>query len=62
MEERKYYEENPMAFLSNPDNTMRCDVCPYNEDAREKNPWTYDLNCGQQNCWVECCCKGDENE
>lgn len=37
MKERKCYEENPMAFLANPDNTMHCEVCPYNEHVREEN-------------------------
>jgi hypothetical protein len=51
-QERQDYIE----FMCNEENEYNCDECPENKGcANCFNP------CGQQNCWVTCHCKSDEN-
>ena len=45
------YRELYRRWMSDPDNSMRCDECPYGKDNFNGLP------CGQQNCWVDATCK-----
>lgn len=42
----------------NPANSHRCENCPDNVGCSD---WQGCLPCGQQNCWVDCHCKGEED-
>ena len=45
-EEREYIK-----FMYNPSNSHNCDGCPENKNS---DNWEGKLPCGQQNCWVDC--------
>ena len=45
------YRELYRRWMSDPNNAMRCDECPYGKDNFNGLP------CGQQNCWVHATCK-----
>lgn len=38
-------------FMYNPSNSHNCDGCPENKNS---DNWEGKLPCGQQNCWVDC--------
>ena len=46
-------------FMCNPNNSHKCENCPEN---RNFDSWEGKLPCGQQNCWVDCHCKRNEEE
>lgn len=43
-------------FMYNPENIYNCVDCPENIDDSTRLP------CGQQNCWVSCHCRSEEDE
>ena len=45
------YRELYRRWMSDSNNAMRCDECPYGKDKFNGLP------CGQQNCWVDATCK-----
>lgn len=45
-------------FMYNPKNSYNCDKCPENSGF---DGWEGKLPCGQQNCWVDCHCRNDED-
>ena len=45
--------------MYNPENSHNCENCPENNNC---SSWGGNLPCGQQNCWVDCHCKDDEEE
>ena len=45
-------------FMYNPKNSYNCDKCPENSCF---DGWEGKLPCGQQNCWVDCHCRNDED-
>ena len=49
------YRELYRRWMCNPDNSMRCDECPYFKDGFYSRP------CGQQKCWVDATCKNLED-
>ena len=51
--------EDYKKFMYNPENSHNCENCPENNNC---SSWGGNLPCGQQNCWVDCHCKDDEEE
>lgn len=50
-------KEEYINFMYNPDNRFNCSECPENHNFDDHEG---KLPCGQQNCWVDCHCKGRE--
>ncbi|MBR4590204.1 MAG: hypothetical protein IKO36_06005 [Bacteroidaceae bacterium] len=46
-------------FMYNPKNSHRCGDCPEN---RGFSSWGGNLPCGQQNCWVDCHCRQEDDD
>ena len=43
------------SWMCDEHNSHNCDECPENENRSSRLP------CGQQNCWVDCHCRGGED-
>lgn len=46
-------------FMYNPENICNCDSCPENK-GHDGNGFDHRYPCDQQNCWVECHCRCEE--